>query len=343
MRRSCSILAVLAVSPVLPAAAQLQNTDSQLVDSVQQRQQLEQSAQPMVVTNVPELYDGESDDVGPQSVLQMKPARTYFEAHGDVQYFHTDNMFLANSGKQGADVLVGTVEAALAPTPYEFAGGQLAPRLGFQEQWFNYGLASSGTVNVYNPYNVSAPNSTAHLDQFDFNAMTVYTDAAWRRDNWTLSLGADYRRLLDSGSYDEFYKEWVPRWGISRDFLLSDTKMISLGYEGDYRLTDTPNSFTAVGRNFNDRADNGLSIVGSWRVCQHVILQPYYVFNFTHYTTIHRNDLLHTFGLALYVPINDQISLRAFATYDNLKTDGYFVQSYQKLDLGGGLNFVYRF
>jgi len=342
MRKSYSILAVLAVSPVLPAAAQMQNADSQLVDTMQQRQQLEQAAQPMVVTNVPELYDGESDDVGPQSVVKLKPARTWFEAHGDAQYFHTDNMFLANSGKQGADVLVGTVEAALAPTPYEFAGGQLAPRLGFQEQWFNYGLASSGSVNVYNPYTLV--NTKENLDQFDFNAMTIYTDAAWRRDNWTFTLGADYRRLLDSGSYDEFYKEWVPRWAIRRDFLLSETAMISLGYEGDYRLTDTSNPLpTTVGRNFNDRADNSLSIVGSWRLCRYAVLQPYYVFNFTHYTTIHRNDLLHTFGLALYVPINDQISLRVFATYDNFKTDGFYVQSYQKLDLGGGLNFVYRF
>jgi hypothetical protein len=343
MSKSYSILAILAVSPVLPVCAQMQNADSQLVDSVQQRQQLTQAAQPMIVTNVPDLYDGESDDVGPQSVVKLKPARTWFEARGDVQYFHTDNMFLANSGKQGADVLVGTVEAALAPTPYDFAGGQLAPQLGFQEQWFNYGLASSGSVNVYNPYYPFSGSSKANLDQFDFNVQTVYTDAAWRRDNWTFTLGADYRRLLDSGSYDEFYKEWVPRWAIRRDFLLSETTMIALGYDGDYRLTDTPNSFTSVGRNFNDRADNSLSIVGSWRLCRYAVLQPYYFFDFTHYTTIHRNDLLHTFGLALYVPINDQVSLRLFATYDNFKTDGYYVQSYQKLDLGGGLNFVYRF
>ena len=76
---------------------------SQQADSVQQRRQLEQAAQLMVSTNaVPELFAGESDDVGPQSVLKMKPRRTLFEASADAQYFYSDNMFLANGGKQHA-------------------------------------------------------------------------------------------------------------------------------------------------------------------------------------------------------------------------------------------------
>jgi len=81
------------------AFAQMPNA-SQQVDSVQQRHQLDQAAQMMITTNaVPELYAGESSDVGPQSVLQTKPRRTYLEAFADAQYFYTDNMFLANQKK----------------------------------------------------------------------------------------------------------------------------------------------------------------------------------------------------------------------------------------------------
>jgi len=52
---------------------------------------------------------------------------------------------------------------------------------------------------------------------------------------------------------------------------------------------------------------------------------------------------LHSFGLALYFPINKNISLRTFLNYDLLNTDGVFVQSYNKIDAGGGINFSIRF
>lgn len=73
------------------------------------------------------------------------------------------------------------------------------------------------------------------------------------------------------------------------------------------------------------------------------LLQPFYRFQFTHYTAENRDDYLHSFGLALYFPINKNISLRTFLNYDLLNTDGVFVQSYNKIDAGGGINFSIRF
>src|SRR5450432_1281488 len=97
-----------------------------------------QSTLPGSTNDVPEFYEGETSDIGPQSVLQVKRKRTYVEAFADEQFFYTDNVFLANHDKQGASVLISTVQAALAPSPYEFAGGLLAPRIGYQQQWFTY-------------------------------------------------------------------------------------------------------------------------------------------------------------------------------------------------------------
>ena len=325
----------------LTAFAQMPNA-SQQVESVQQRRQLETTAQMMITSNaVPELYAGESSDVGPQSVIQTKAHRTYIQAFADEQWFYTDNMFLANQNKQGADVLVSTLQAALAPTPYDFAGGQLAPRLGFQQQWFNYGIASSAQVAAYN-FNTHTINNV-NIDQFDFNAMTIFTDVAWRKQNWTFTLGGDFRELLQSDNSHEFYKEYVPRWAARRDFYTSEKTVFSIGYEGDYRLTDTQNVPPQNGSNFNDRTDNSLVLIGSWQLCRYAILQPSYRFQYTHFTAATRDDYLNSFGLTFYCPINDYITLRTYVSYDSLKTDGFYVQNSQTFNAGGGINLTVRF
>ena len=342
MKTKHFFLAAAAVfSGPLTLFAQMPNA-SQQMDAVQQRQQLEQAAQRMITTNaVPELYAGESSDVGPQSVLQIKPRRRLIEAGADVQYFYTDNMFLANQGKQGADVLVSTVQAALALTPYEFQDGLLAPRLGYQHQWFNYDLAGSQQVNLYDFS--SGTFKTAGLEAFDFNAMTVFSDITWSRQNWTFTFGGDFRQLMDSESYSEFYQEYVLRWAVRRDFMTSEKTMLSIGYEGDYRLTNTRNVPPTAGDNFNDRTDHSLVLVGSWRLCRYAILQPSYRFQYTHFTCTDRDDFFHSFGLTLYCPVTDNITLRGYVSYNNLKTDGFYVQSGEALAAGIGANLTVRF
>ena len=285
----------------LPAVqAQIPNAGQQ-VETLDQHRQLQQSAQSLDTNNVPALYDSETSDVGPQSVLQMRARRTWIQACADEQFFYTDNMFLADHGKQDANVLVSTVMAALAPTPYNFEGGQLAPRLGYQHQWFNYDLIGSSSLETVNNQYFGSP---AGLDVFDFNVSTVFADVSWRRQNWQFTLGADFRRLLDSGSYNEFYREYVPRLSVSRDFSLNSTAGISIGYQGDYRVTETAGPVpTGFGTDYNDRTDHGIYVVGSWRLCSHAILQPFYNFQFTHYTEINRDDFLNSFGLTLYCPL----------------------------------------
>ncbi|HZI33688.1 MAG TPA: hypothetical protein VFF11_15205 [Candidatus Binatia bacterium] len=324
------------------AIAQMPNA-SQQVESVQQRRQIEQSL-PAGTNAVPELYSGETSDVGPQSVLRVKSRRTYIEAYADAQYFYSDNMFLSDHHKQGSDVLVSTVQAALAPTPYEVEGGLLAPRVGYQHQWFCYGLASSGTVDTANASGPFPTFGQADLDSFDFNVSTVFGDVAWIRNNWTVSLGTDFRRLLDSNEYNEFYREYVPRWSVRRDFPICETLALAVAYVGDYRVTKTATPVPpGYGDTFNDRADNSLVLSGSYRLCQHAYLQPYYQFQFTHYTRIDRNDALNSFGLAIYCPITRQITLRTFVSYDNMSTDGFYAQNYNQFSAGGGLNLDVRF
>lgn len=327
----------------------------QQVDSFQQRQQLGLTpASYKEGDSAPELYPGESGDVGPQSVLKIKPRKTLFEAMADVQYFYTDNMFLYDHDKKGADVLVSTAQFALAPTPYELGGGQFAPRLGYRQQWFDFGLADSGEqvpVHVFNGTN--SVNKLVHLNDFDFNVQTVFTDGRWTRGHWTVEAGFDFTRLLSTSDYDEFYKEYVPRWGVQRNFSFSEKMALSVGYAGDYRFTDvnvysTSATVTTGSQNFNDRTDQSFFAVYTQYLCQHAYLQPYYQFKYTHFTQEDRNDYLNSLGLSLNWIVCPNCALRGFIGYDinhsvGSSAAGFGFQGYHQLSAGGGVNVVFRF
>ena len=315
---------------------------NQLVDTAQQRRQLEQSAN-AGAGDAPELYAGEASDLGPQSVLKIKPRRWHLEAFGDAQYFYTDNMFLSDHVRQGADVLVSTVQAALVAPPLNVAGGRLASRVGYQHQWFTYGLLDNDLVNISDFKTGISQAHLVKLNTFDFNAQTFFGDVSWSRDNWTVTAGFDYRRLLDSGNYDEFYHEAVPNWGVQKTFNLAPKLTAAAGYQGDYRFTDSARPPANFGGDLNDRTDHSLFATLNFNACKYAVLQPFYRFQFTHYTAENRDDYLNSFGIALYFPITKNISLRTFLNYDLLNTDGVFVQSYNKFDAGGGVNLNIRF
>ena len=313
------------------------------VDSAQQRRELGQSAKALGDgETVPELFTGEASDVGPQSVVKFKPRKSYLELSADAQYFHTDNMFLADGGKVGADVLVSMVQAALAPGAYALGEGQFAPRLGYRHEWFNYGLATSKEIEVFD-FNTGGFREVK-LREFDFNAQTVFTDGRWRQGNWIIGAGLDYQRLLDSDNYDQFYAEYVPRWEVRRIIPLRDASSIVIAYEGDYRFTDSDLPPSGEDSDLSDRTDHSLVLNLSHVLCAQAIVQPYYRFQYTHFTAgQQRDDYLNTIGIALHCPLTRNISLRAFVSYDILNTTSSFAQDYNRLDAGGGLGLTMRF
>jgi len=333
--KSFNLTGLLIVCGWVTAQAQLPGVLQQ-VDRVQEREQVQRAAAMMVVSNAaPELYPGETSDVGPQTVVQY-PRHPLFEASLDEQYFYCDNVFLADSGRQSSDILVSTLDMSFTPAPFALAGGTVSPRIGYQHQWFAYGLTGDQMDMVYD-FKTHQPGIIS-ISKFDFNSAMPYADATWKRGDWTATLGMDARWLLDSTTYNEFYHELVPNWSFGRTFHLSDKTSVYLGYQGDYRFTWTyapPPNYSAQ---FNDRTDQGLLAVGTWWLCHHAALQPYYRFQYSCYTNNKRHDTLHSVGISLLLPITPQILLRGFVGYDNLNTDGFWAQSYNNLNAGGGLN-----
>src|SRR4051812_17872662 len=123
------------------ALAYAQPIPVQQFNEQQQRRQLQEPIKSIAVsTNAPELYPGENEDVGPQSILKLNPRHTLFDVSLDSQYAWTDNNRLAENGKISTAYAINTVQAALAPSAYPLGGGQFAPRIGVRSQWYNYGL-----------------------------------------------------------------------------------------------------------------------------------------------------------------------------------------------------------
>jgi hypothetical protein len=319
-------------------------TQSQQLESVEQRLAMEERAAAVTVSNAPSLFPGEDADVGPQSVLKINDRRraATFEVFADAQYFYTDNMFLSDRNKQSADVLVSTIQGTLNAARFSILGGDFLQQFGYRHQWLDYGLADRTTIDAYDF--TTGTFRKARLNEFDFNAQTVFADGTWKRDNWVAGLAFDYRRLMDTDRYEQFYREFTPRWGLKRILSLCSRSAITLGYEGDYRATDTDTPPPGFDSNFNDRTDHSLFADGTYAMCRYAIAQVYYRFQYTYFAgNERRQDYLNTFGLALYCPFTENVGLRVFANYDILRTNGKLVTDFERLDTGLGVNLVVRF
>lgn len=274
-------------------------------------------------TNAPELYPGENADVGPQRILRRTPRNLYFDVLLDSQIFSTDN---ANYGSQqlavSSVVFVNTAQVALTPPVVQLGDGKAAVAIGFVSQWYNYGNAS----------------------WLDFNAETVFASGKYTLGNWQIGLGANLTRLVDQGGYSETYREFMPNLGILRIIPINDRMFFALGDLVDYHLTEVPGPH----RDANDRLDDIASITFTWQATHHLLIQPYYRFQYTYYQhntadTTDRSDCLQSFGVTAAYYFNANVSLRAFFNYNRRQSSDPFAANYLEMNGGPGLTLDIRF
>jgi hypothetical protein len=309
-------------------------------DAIKRNQELEQklraAARPGGTTmDAPELFQGELKDVGPQSILAVKQARTLFEAAFDSQFFYTSNQNLAEDAS-GTSLFVNTVQVSYAPPPFQTSRGAVATRAGLRQQWFNYGLGDEPTTK----------------GDSDFQLQTLFGEAKWAfRQDWTAEVGVEVSRLLDHPptytAYHQFYSEWVPRVGVTRNVSLSETKSLTFSWQMSYHLTDI-RPFTAsvppTPRNTNDRLDNSFLAAYTHVFGPKLAVQPYYRLLTTRYgSQAGRFDYLHSAGFSAYVTLHEKVSLRGFLSYEIKDSDDSTIPDYQKFDIGGGVNVNVRF
>jgi hypothetical protein len=323
------ICGVSAQNPAAQSAIQ----QSQQYDLTREDTQIRQSDQYFGGNTAPEIYPGESDDVGPQFIVRSKPVRKWVEAFADTQYFYTSNMFLTENRFTDTGLLLSTVQVALAPTNLTLDGKPIAPRLGFRHQWYNYGFDQ--TAN--------------QLNNFDFDVQTVFMDTRWAFEkDWVVGISFDWNRLLGHepplSDYNTFYDELMPGYTLARQFPLSDTQLFTIEYSGYYHFTHV-DPFP-LGPTVNDRLDQIIRLVYTHEIIPQLYMQPFYRCQYTYYRRFineTRSDFLNTLGITFSYMIQPWCIARLFTTYDIRETDSAFAPTYKTLNAGAGVSFSYSF
>ena len=253
------------------------------MDNSNSREQLNQAAESRLSesNSVPQLYEGETSDVGPQSVVTTRERQTLFQARVDEQLLYTDNAFLTANNKINTGVLISSAQFALAPTPYALGDATLAPRIGYEGKWFDYFFNGQQVRFIGDE---ELPRGE-RLDDFDFTAQSVFGDATWTRGHLSLGGGLEATRMFFTAHYDPFYNELSPYWSARYVVPLCDKAALSASYIGDYRFTSVaPDYFSgALRSDANDRMDQGLLLAWTQVLNKHLVFQPFYQFKYTRY------------------------------------------------------------
>jgi hypothetical protein len=279
-------------------------------------------------TNAPELYPGENTDVGPQRILRMVPRYNYFDAIFDSQFFYSDN---ANYSQQpnavGSAVFVNTVQGTFAPPVFDLGPGKGAVAVGFATQWYNYG--------------------NNQLENLDFNADTIFLSSKYTLGKWQVGLGVNGTILFNQQNYNETYRELMPNLGVQRVIPLNDRMFFALGDLVDYHVTEVPSTLGRVS-DINDRFDNIASITFTWQATKHLLIQPFYRFQYSYYQhdttdTTDRNDYLQSFGVTAAYYFNSNFSARVFYNYNRKQSSDNLAPPYLEMNGGLGLSLDLRF
>lgn len=278
----------------------------------------------------PELFAGELDDVGPQEILTARRRVNWFNVDTDTQFFYTSNSGLAEN-EDDTTMLVNTVSLSAGPEVIDTKWGELRPRFGYRHQFFNYALAGSQ----------AAPG----VGDFDSQALFGYVGLT-TANQWQYLLSLEYQRLLDHAptfsSYKEFYRDWVPRFSVSKTIARSETRYFTLNYQAAYHFSESPRDFTDI--DIQDRMEQVFTASYTHGFNPRLVGQPFYRLIHNHYgNQSGRDDLTHSFGALLLYSINDMFSLRTFCAWDARESDLPIIADYRKFDIGGALHFAYKF
>jgi hypothetical protein len=314
----------LVFADVLTTVAQPVNV--QQFQNNQQQQQFKVPPYGLMATNAPELYPGESTDVGPQRILRLAPRPDYFNVYFDSQVYYSDN---ANFAQRpfiiASSVFVNTVQAAITPPPITLGSGKLTPTAGAISQWYNYG--------------------NNQMTSLDFDALTFFISGRYNVNNWQTSFGVNYTRLLDQGDYNWTYEELLPVLAVQRYYPIAEKLLFVAGNQVDYHFTDVPET-PGTSSQINNRFDEIVNLGLNWQLTRQLSLQPYGRFQYSLYRhntlqTSSRTDYLYSTGVSLTYYFNQYLSLRTFFNYNFKQTDDAVSPAYHEYNggIGGTLSF----
>ncbi len=327
-------LGLLSLTVAGPVALHAQPVNVQQFQNLQQAQQFQQPlAGSLASTNAPELYAGENTDVGPQHILRRSPRLNYFNLFFDSQVFYSDNAnFAEGAAVLGSAVFVNTAQAAFTPPELKLGSGKFTPAIGIVSQWYNY--------------------ENTRMHSLDFNAQTAFASGRYTINYWQFGGGVNYTRLVDQGSNDQTYDEWLPALTVQRFFPVGEKLLFAIGNQVSYHFSSVPTyvapGITSGPSEINNRLDDAVSLTLSWQVVRQLTLQPYYRFQYSNYryNTLQnsdRNDYLNSFGITLTYYVTPVVSLRAFFNANIKQSDDPYTPAYHEVNEGVGLSANFNF
>ncbi len=276
---------------------------------------------------VAEIFAGETEDVGPQFLLQAKPAVRRFEVWTDCEYLGTNNVLLAPTHPTKSTLL--SAQAGLIWRAKEIAwrGGKWRWDIGTRAQIYRYGFLD----------NANLPVNFIELSRNNFDLGAVRTSLTWQRGNWLAAGGLGETALRSRSMGRQFYRETVADWQVFRQWTLRPNTVLAAGLDGAQRWTRT-DSFGLLPDSWNDRAELSLVATLERRLGAQWRLQPSLRLQATHYTHADRsrNDR-HIFArVSLTRVLGEHAEARLSFGHEQRESSDVTVNDYKKWDLGLG-------
>lgn len=282
----------------------------------------------------PELFPGESDDLGPQQLLLKKPRAKMFELSTDTQALFSSNALLSERGHRGVGVFIQNASLAFAPRPLEIGEVKLAFRAGYRQQfWF------------YEP-------TTKNLNNLDFAFSGVFTSLrAILSDEWSVNLGMDYSRVLGFSdrsnwkSSPENYVDWTPSLSVDYSKKVSDKVGFSASWISSVHWTDSASWRGRSSARDNNRVDHSVVVSLSWQAASKLVVQPNVRVQRVDYFEGKRADWFFSAGLGLIVPMTEAFSVRGSLSLEQRESNDllFGTPDYRKFDASLSLGGLLRF
>lgn len=282
----------------------------------------------------PELFPGESDDLGPQQLLLKKPRAKMFELSTETQAVFSSNALLSETGHRGVGVFVQSASLTFAPRPLEIGDVKLAFRTGYRQQfWF------------YEP-------TTKNLNALDFAFSGVFTSLrAILSDEWSVNLGMDYSRVLGFSdrsnwrSSPENYVDWTPSISVDYSKKVAEKVGFSASWITSVHWTDSASWRGRATDRDNDRIDHSVVVSLSWQAAPKLVVQPNVRVQRVDYFEGKRADWFLSAGLGLIVPLTEAFSVRANLSIEQRESNDvlFGTPDYRKLDASLSLSGLLRF
>jgi len=292
-------------------------------------------------TNAPEIYEGESSDVGPQHVLRTVPRRTHFEVKADSQFLYTDNALLTTP-RTPSTIWINSVLVAYAPPAYRVGEGRLSPMVGVSSQWYNYGIGENDSIQGISVHDLN------------FDVQSAFVGAKYLLpSDWSFFGEFSYNRFVTQHNYYEFYHDFTPVLGVQRLVKLRDNLVLAASVKGDYHESrKAPQPPFSPSTQSEDRADGTFMVSLYYQIVPKLVLQPYYQYQYSHYRRKElivpfqghgRDDRLNSMGVSLAYYFTPNIALRTFVNYNDKETSDSPTLGYHEYNVGTSLSGTFRF